>query len=383
MIAVLPGCSDEETPTGAGNGGGAPAISGILPPGASSGIRITISGSGFGGSQGGGGVKVTDIDATVDSWSDTEISCTVPEGFSDGMGATVTVINDSGESASSSFEITPPNTYAVMLDSYMDHYPCWSAGGSMIYFSSTRSGGANWDIYRIPATGGTPERVTFDESPDFFPDVDPSTGELAWSSQMRHVNNTEGDYEIFYGFPIGGGQGGAATTAMLTSNVSRDLYPAYASTVYSGYDMVYTWEEVDQNGYYLAWKIMLHTIGPPVELTEGEQPNFSPDGQWVVYNHENNIYKIPSGGGAPVQLTDSGHDFFPHWGSVNDKIVFQRLNGGQFNDIFVMNSDGTDVQPLVSTRNDEYNPSWSPDCTKIVYYALVGGRFDLYVYVVP
>jgi TolB protein len=270
-----------------------------------------------------------------------------------------------------------------MLDNHMDHYPCWSAGGDMIYFSSTRSGGTNWDIYRVPATGGTPERVTFDDSPDFFPDVHPGTGELAWSSQMTHVNNSDGDYEIFYGYPIGGGPGGAAITSMLTNNESRDLYPAYANTVYAGYDMVYTWEEVDQDGYYLAWKVMLNTTGPPVELTEGEQPNFSSDGRWVVYNHENNIYKIPTDGGTPVQLTDSGHDYYPHWGWANDKIVFQRNNGGQFDDIFVMNSDGTDVQPLVSTRGYEYNPSWSPDCTKVVYYALVGGSYNIYVYVVP
>jgi Tol biopolymer transport system component len=48
-----------------------------------------------------------------------------------------------------------------------------------------------------------------------------------------------------------------------------------------------------------------------------------------------------------------------------------------------MNSDGTGVEALVSTPNNEYYPSWSPDCTKIVYYALVVGNFDIYVYVVP
>lgn len=381
-ICVFAGCSDEGTPADTGNGGGAPEIATILPPGASSGIQVTITGSGFGNEQGTGGVTVMGADAAIDSWSDTEIVCTLPAGLSEGVITSVTVTTGSGKTSSSQFQITPPHTYAVTLDSHMDHYPCW-AGNGMIYFSSTRSGGANWDIYRIPATGGTPERVTFDDAPDFFPDVNPSTGELAWSSQMTHISNTDGDYEIFYGYPIGGGPGGSATTAMLTSNVSRDIYPAYASTVYAGYDMVYTWEEVDQYGNFLAWKVMLNTTGPPVELTAGEQPNFSPDGQWVVYNHLNNIYKIPTTGGAPVQLTGTGQDFYPHWGQANDRIVFQRMNGGQFEDIFVMNSDGGDVQPLVSTRSNEYNPSWSPDCTKIVYYALVAGYFDIYVYVVP
>ena len=170
---------------------------------------------------------------------------------------------------------------------------------------------------------------------------------------------------------------------MRTNNESRDLDPAYANTVYAGYSMVYTWEEVDQDGYFLAWKIMLHGTGGPTELTEGRQPNFSSYGREVVYTHEDNIYKISPDGGEPVQLTNTNHDWYPHWGWANDKIVFQRNNGYTFEDIMVMNSDGSDVQTLVGTRSDEYCPTWSPDCTKIVYYALVGGQFDIYVYVVP
>lgn len=373
------GCNDDGSPTDTSR---ATKIAGILPPGASPGIQVTINGSGFGDSQGTGGVAVSGIDAAIDSWSDGEIVCTLPAGLSEGTITNLTVTTASGKSTSSSFQITPPHTYAVTLDTHMDHYPCW-AGNDMIYFSSTRSGGANWDIYRIPATGGAPERVTFDDAPDFFPDVNPSSGELAWCSQMDLGGNPEGDYEIFRGFPLGGGPGGGATTAMMTSNVSRDIYPAWAATVYAGYDMVYTWEAVDENGYFLAWKVMLNTTGPPVELTEGEQPAFSPDGQWVVYNHLNNLYKIPTMGGAPVQLTGIGRDLHPHWSPAGDRIVFERVNGGQFEDIFVMNQDGTDAQPLVSTRSGEYCPSWSPDGTKIAYHAHVGGFFDIYVYVVP
>ena len=380
-MALAAGCSDEDSPSKP-DGGGSPAISGILPPGAGSGTQITIRGSNFGDARGTGSVQVAGSDAAIDSWSAAVITCTLPAGLSEGLG-TVTVTTGSGKSSSSQFSIERPNTYRVTKDQGMNHYPCWSANGDWIYFSSTLSGGANWDIYRIPAIGGTAERVTYDAASDFYPDINPSTGELAWSSQMTAVNNTDGDFEIFYGYPVCIGPGSGCSIAMLTNNRSRDLDPAYAITVYMGYSMAYTWEEVDQNGYFLAWKVVLRTGGLPVVLTEGRQPNFSSNGQWVVYTHQDNIYKIPTGGGSPVQLTSTNHDWYPHWGWTNDKIVFQRINGGNFEDIFVMNPDGTGVEALVSTPNNEYCPSWSPDCTKVVYYALVSGSFDIYVCVVP
>jgi Tol biopolymer transport system component len=376
------GCGDEESPA-APTGGGATTINSILPPGASSGIQITISGSNFGNDQGAGSVQVGGKDATIDSWKDTEITCTMPGGLSQSLGVGVTLVTNSGKVASTKMDITPPHTYQVTSHHAMDHYPCWSPGGDWIYFSSTRSGGANWDIYRIPATGGVAERVTYDERPDFYPDVRPSSGELAWSSQMKLINNSEGDYEIFHGFPKCIGPGSACSVTMLTDNQSRDLDPAWANTVYAGYSMAYTYEEVDQSGHFVAWKIMLDAGGGPVELTQGRQPNFSSNGRWVVYTYQDNVYKIPTDGGAPVQLTNGNTDFYPHWGWANDKIVFERSNGGNFQDIFVMNADGTGVEALVSTPNTEQCPTWSPDCSKIAYYANVVGRFDIYVYVVP
>jgi len=64
--------------------------------------------------------------------------------------------------------------------------------------------------------------------------------------------------------------------------------------------------------------------------------------------------------------------------------VFQRNTlTTNFHDIYIMNSDGTDVQPLIGTGAYEFRPSWSPDCSKVAYDALASGESDIYVYVVP
>lgn len=383
LAAAALACACAGCDSASGPNGESLVIDAILPPGAGAGTRLTIRGAGFGDDQGAGTVEIAAVVAAVSSWSALEIACTVPAGLPVGPGANVTVTSDAGRSATGQLEITAPGTCRITTDPAMDHYPCWSADGSWLYFSSTRSGGANWDVYRIPAIGGAAERVTFDDGADFYPDIRPATGEIAWSSQMTLVNNTENDFEIFHGYPVCIAPGGGCSVAMLTSNASRDLDPAWALNSFMGYWLAYTHEEVDQGGAFVGWQVVLQGGGGPVVLATGRQPCFSADGQWVVYTRDDNVYKIATAGGQPVQLTDTGHDWYPHWGWASDRIVFQRMNGGNFEDIFVMNADGTDVAPLVSTTANEYCPAWSPDGTRVAYHALIGGNFDIYVRLVP
>jgi TolB protein len=64
----------------------------------------------------------------------------------------------------------------------------WSPDGRYIYFTSDRSGGPQ--IYRVPANGGTPERVTFEGSYNARPRLSPDGKRLA----MVHLDR--GAYRI-------------------------------------------------------------------------------------------------------------------------------------------------------------------------------------------
>jgi TolB protein len=64
----------------------------------------------------------------------------------------------------------------------------WSPDGRYIYFTSDRSGGPQ--IYRVPAAGGTPERVTFEGSYNARPRLSPDGKRLA----MVHLDR--GAYRI-------------------------------------------------------------------------------------------------------------------------------------------------------------------------------------------
>jgi len=49
-------------------------------------------------------------------------------------------------------------------------------------------------------------------------------------------------------------------------------------------------------------------------------------------------------------------------------------------EIYIMNADGSGPRNLTNDHTiDDYGPSWSPDGTKIIYYAYRDGRWDLYL----
>lgn len=66
--------------------------------------------------------------------------------------------------------------------------PNWSNDGREVYFTSDRTGGPQ--IYRIPADGGRPQRVTFEGSYNARPRVSPD------GKRMVVVHNDRGNYRI-------------------------------------------------------------------------------------------------------------------------------------------------------------------------------------------
>ena len=67
--------------------------------------------------------------------------------------------------------------------------PCWSPNGTEIAYVSNMAGGR--EVYRMPATAGTPRRLTFDNA---------RVSGLAWSpdgTRLAFASNRTGTYEIW------------------------------------------------------------------------------------------------------------------------------------------------------------------------------------------
>jgi len=85
-------------------------------------------------------------------------------------------------------DINSRNATRLTTHRAIDTEGTWSPDGDYIYFTSDRSGGPQ--IYRVSASGGTPERVTFEGSYNARPRLSPD------GSRLAMVHNDRGNYRI-------------------------------------------------------------------------------------------------------------------------------------------------------------------------------------------
>jgi Tol biopolymer transport system component len=97
---------------------------------------------------------------------------------------------------------------------------------------------------------------------------------------------------------------------------------------------------------------------------------------WVMDDDGQNQKKITK---------DSGRDLSPSWSPDGARIVFASNRGEHWEHIYIMNSDGKDAQKLTAGVRD-LTPSWSPDGQWIAFvHANVneGWNFDIWVVGAP
>lgn len=358
-------------------------LTGFSPSAVYIGREIGAVGTGFGPDNGNGRVTVFGREATVESWTDTLVTFTIPAGVPVDASFSMEILVDCRWRITGQIEVLPDRIIRITDSNDQKAYPCWNANGSMIYFCMAT--GTNWDIWRMNADGSSWRQVTSYPEADFMPDIKPSTGEMAWMS-MRGV---EDSYDIYHGFLIAEPPGNAVWEGPITADNDKCRAPAYANQVYGGYSLVYNRVyDPDDDGSGVPTVFLYSSNLGHVELTEGDNPAFTYDGRWVVYQREgyqvNEICKIEVGGSTiPTVLTTGFGDYNPHVGWQNDKIVFTRNGMNGYRGLCVINLDGTGFEILLDQRWDQYEAAWSPDGTKIVFTGHRMGQFDIYVYEVP
>ncbi len=185
--------------------------------------------------------------------------------------------------------------------------PAWSADGSKIAFSSSRSGDS--EIWIADASGGNLHKITSINGPNVAPTWNPrSNAQLSWVSGR------------------------------------------------TGLPQIYT---MDQDG------------ANEQRMTDGGyavSPSWAPNGQLLTFSWirkygpgdpgGRDIYVMDLASKHWLQIThESGSNDYPSWAPDGRHIVFERAIGGH-TEIWSMLADGTDQRQLTSTGNN-FMPNWS------------------------
>jgi Tol biopolymer transport system component len=264
----------------------------------------------------------------------------------------------------------------LVSDSSDDIYPDWSPDGNWVAFESDRSG--NYDIWIVPATGGTPIQVTSDTAYDARACWSPGSDEIVFESD-RDLGSLLTAYPVceIYTIPVTG-------------------EPATRITYSSGYDERPDWSP---GGSQIAFSSD-RGVGSALLASDGESPlhpadlflipvtgepavqitfdpgyennaNWSPDGSMIAfeadYSGNWDIWVMPAGGGIPTQITtDPADDLQPDWSPDGCDIAFYSYRSGSA-DIWVIPATGGTAAQVTTHPSGDWAPSWSPDGTQIVF----------------
>ncbi len=92
--------------------------------------------------------------------------------------------------------------------------------------------------------------------------------------------------------------------------------------------------------------------------------DFSPDGEWIVFSWQKQIWKIKINGDSLTQLTFSGENFYPRWSPDAKKIIYHVLLGDSAG-IWMINIDGS-TERKIGKWGWSY-PEWDIDNEHIIF----------------
>lgn len=233
----------------------------------------------------------------------------------------------------------------------------WTPDGKEIVFSSNR-GGATWGLWRIPALGGTPERVAVGSERAYMPSISLKGNRLAYASGSWNEN--------IWRVPISPRHTTGKAERFIFSNMQEEG-PQYSP---DGKHIVF---QSTRSGNFEIWRadgdgtnlVQLTSFGGPLTGT----PRWAPDARQIAFDTRPdahpNVFVMSADGGPPHRfVNDTADEGVASWSHDGHWIYFASNRSGKWQ-VWKRTVDGG--QPLQVTSNGGFAALEAPD-GKSIYY---------------
>jgi len=218
----------------------------------------------------------------------------------------------------------------------------------------------------FPATGGEATRLVeptvFNQSPVWSPD----------GSQLLYLSSLDGPRDV-YALTLSSSGRPVGAPARLTTGLGPISFSLSADGTRAAYAVYSARANI--------WSLPI-PAGAPVGIaaaspvTSGSQViesmRVSWDGRWLLYDSDlrgsADIFRVPTSGGPPEQLTsDPVDEFAPDLSPDGRAIAYHSWRTGT-RDIEVKPLDGGPIERITATPAQESYPAWSPDGRALAFF---------------
>lgn len=261
-----------------------------------------------------------------------------------------------------------------------DDLPAWSPDGKKIAFTSNRDGAG--DVYVMNSDGSAVNRLTFTPSKESSSVWSPNGDRIGFDSDR------DGNREIYIMNSDGSNQ------TRLTFNPTTDSGPVSFSP--DGRRVAFSRNASNEGAAVYNYDIYTMNLdGSDVRqlTTDPEfdaEPIWSPDGSRILFisgrDHNFEVYAInPDGTGetnvskslaydGPVAFTPDGRQIF---------CMSDTPSKMEFNQVWLINTDGTDRRQITSFTDKVYRIAVSPQAQKFAVSSKKEGNFEIYIIDAP
>lgn len=201
-----------------------------------------------------------------------------------------------------------------------------------------------WNIFRFNVDGSGYIRLTSHSGEDKCP---------VWSSDGRFIAYVS-DHDRKQEIHVMSADGKAQTQLTSFSRTSVVL----GNLVWSP-DGQYVAFDCNCGKGFEVWLVAVDGTSQH-RLAQGSRPDWSPDGQRIVYANEGDIFVVGVNGNELDRLTDTANNFRPKWSPDGQSIAFESRRDGN-SEIYVMSTDGSNQSRLTNSTTYEEYISWVPE----------------------